>query len=114
MRKLLLLCLLAVPVLNPLGAQNKQLLYDFMEIPQALLLNPGAKAEYQWYAGIPLVSGISVQGRASGIAVNDLFADDGLDINDKVRDRAIRGLKPRDEFGTSVQDLMLQLSFSAG
>lgn len=111
MRKLLLLCLLAVPVLNPLGAQNRQLLYDFMEIPQALLLNPGAKAEYQWYAGIPLVSGISVQGRASGIAVNDLFADDGLDINDKVRDRAIRGLKPRDEFGTSVQAELLSGGF---
>ncbi len=111
MRQRLLTCLLAIGVLCKAEAQNKQLLYDFNEIPQALLLNPGTKAEYQWYAGVPLLSGISLQGRASGISVNDLFANDGLDINDKVRDRAIGGLKARDEFGTTVQAELLSGGF---
>jgi len=111
MRQQLFSCLFAIGVLGSLQSQNKQLLYDFMEIPQALLLNPGAKAEFQWYAGVPLLSGISGQGRASGITVNDLFANDGLDINDKVRDRAINGLKPRDEFGTTFQAELLSGGF---
>ncbi len=65
-------------------AQNKQVLYDFNEVPQALLLNPGLETSYDWYAGIPMLSGISVQAGTSGISVDDIFADDGLDINDKV------------------------------
>lgn len=111
MRQLLLTCFLASCALWHARSQNKQLLYDFNEIPQALLLNPGTKAEYQWYAGVPALSGLFVQGRASGISVNDLFADDGLDVNDKVRDRAINGLKPRDEFGATVQADLLSGGF---
>ncbi len=77
-------------------AQNKQLLYDYVEIPQALMLNPGMETGYDWYAGIPVISGIHTQAGTSGLSVNDIFADDGLDINDKVRDRAVFGLDIRD------------------
>ena len=84
-------------------AQNKQLLYDFTEIPQALMLNPGMETDFNWYAGIPVLSGISVQAGSSGISVNDLFANDGLDFNDKVRDRAINGLTPRDELSGAFE-----------
>ena len=84
-------------------AQNKQLLYDFTEIPQALMLNPGMETDFNWYAGIPALSGISFQAGSSGISVNDLFANDGLDFNDKVRDRAINGLTPRDELSGAFE-----------
>ena len=57
-------------------AQHKQLLYDFYEIPQSLMLNPGVKTPYKWHAGVPLLSGISIQAGTSGISVNDLFAND--------------------------------------
>lgn len=80
-----------------LHAQNKEVLYDFIEIPQALLLNPGMNASYNWYAGVPLISGIYAQGATSGLTVNDIFAADGLDINQKVRDRALYALNKRDE-----------------
>lgn len=83
--------------LNPSIAQNKQILYDFLEIPQALMLNPGMKTHYNWHAGLPLLSGISAQAATSGLAVNDIFANDGLDINDKVRDRAVYGMDIRDD-----------------
>ena len=84
-------------------AQNKQLLYDFTEIPQALMVNPGMENDFNWYAGIPVLSGISVQAGSSGISVNDLFANDGLDFNDKVRDRAINGMAIRDELSGTYQ-----------
>ena len=86
----------------PLLAQNKELLYDFTEIPQALLINPGMATSFSWYAGIPFASGIYGQAATSGITVNDLFANDGLDFNVKVRTRALNSLTKRDEFGETV------------
>lgn len=89
--------------ITTLCSQNKELLYDFTEIPQALLLNPGMQSSFSWYAGIPLASGIYGQAGSSGITVHDLFANDGLDINDKVRTRALNGMTQRDEFGETIQ-----------
>ena len=90
-------------VTSPLLAQNKQVLYDFTEIPQSLMLNPGIQTDFQWSAGIPLLSGLSGYGGSNGISVNDIFADDGLDINDKVRDRMVSGLSSKDEFSQNLQ-----------
>lgn len=84
-------------------AQNKQVLYDFNEIPQSLLLNSGMETDYKWYVGIPFLSGISGYAGSNGISVNDIFADDGIDINIKVRERALGTLKPNDEFSTTIQ-----------
>lgn len=92
-------------------AQNKQLLYNFNEIPQSLMVNPGGFVDYRWYAGAPLLSGISVQGGSSGISVNDIFADDGLDINDKVRNRAINGMRITDELSGTYQIELLSAGF---
>ena len=86
-----------------LQAQNKQLLYDFIEVPQALMLNPGMQTSYKWHAGIPMLSGVAAQAATSGISVNDLFANDGLDINDKVRNRAVNGLSKRDDVNGTYQ-----------
>jgi hypothetical protein len=84
-------------------AQNKQLLYDFVEIPQALMLNPGIQTDFKWYAGVPLISGISGYAGSSGIAPNAIFANDGVDINLKVRERMLNALSIRDEFSSNVQ-----------
>ena len=84
-------------------AQNKQLLYDFVEVPQALMLNPGMETGYNWYAGIPGISGIYGQAGTSGLSIDDIFANDGLDINDKVRDRAVFGLGIRDNQSVTSQ-----------
>lgn len=85
------------------AAQNKEVLYDYNEIPQALLLNPGMQTNFEWYAGIPGLSGISFQAGTSGVSVHDLFADDGLGFDFKVRDRVIYGMSIRDEVSTSYQ-----------
>lgn len=86
-----------------INAQNKQILYDFNEIPDALMLNPGMETDYQWYVGVPLVSGISAQAGSNGISVNDLFANDGVDFNTKIRDKVINGMSFRDDVSAVVQ-----------
>lgn len=105
------LCLLLVLCNVFVYAQNKQLLYDFKEIPQALLLNPGIEIGYKSYFGIPLLSGISFQAGSSGASVNDFFANDGVDINDKIRERALYGMGVRDELSGTYQLELLNAGF---
>lgn len=83
-------------------AQNKQLLYDFDEIPQTMLLNPGVHPSYKAYAGIPLLSGISFNAGMSEITVADLFRNDNVDFNTKVRN-AIDGISKDDYLSVNTQ-----------
>jgi hypothetical protein len=83
MRKVVfLICLF---IANNLIAQNKQLLYNFTDIPQSLMTNPGADVKYKWYAGVPFLSGISINVGSSGFSAYDLFANDGVDFSTKLR-----------------------------
>lgn len=66
-------------------SQNKEVLYNFTAIPQSLLVNPGADVSYKYYFGIPLLSGVSANLGSSSFSAYDLFADNGVDFNDKVR-----------------------------
>lgn len=72
-------------IANNLTAQNKQLLYNFTDIPQSLMTNPGADVKYKWYAGVPFLSGISMNVGSSGFSAYDLFANDGVDFTTKLR-----------------------------
>ncbi|MDP3358635.1 MAG: DUF5723 family protein [Lutibacter sp.] len=65
--------------------QNKQVLYDFAGLPQTLLLNPGAEVENKFHVGMPLFSQVSAQGGFTGFSTYDIFADNGIDINDKIK-----------------------------
>ncbi len=75
-------------------AQNKQLLYGFSEIPQALMLNPGGQVKNSGFFGIPMLSHIHVNAGTSGMTLYDLFADNGVDFNIKLQN-AIYNAKPR-------------------
>jgi hypothetical protein len=86
-----------------LGAQNKQLLYDFHEIPQSLMVNPGVKTLQKWHTGIPFISGLAIQAGTSGVTLNDLFANDGIDFTTKVQERVLDGMKRKDDFSTTSQ-----------
>jgi hypothetical protein len=66
-------------------AQNKAVLYNFTSIPQASLVNPGADVSYKFYFGVPALSGVSANLGSSSFSAYDLFANDGIDFNDKVR-----------------------------
>lgn len=65
-------------------AQNKQILYNFDQLPQTLLLNPGEIVSQKWHTGIPFLSGFSTHVGSSDITIYDIYADDGVSINDKV------------------------------
>jgi len=91
--------------------QNKSLLYDFSEIPQSLMVNPGVQSDFKWYAGVPALSHLSFQVGSSGLSANTLFANDGLDFNDKVRDRLIFGMSPNDELSGNYQIELLNIGF---
>lgn len=66
-------------------SQNKQILYNFTAVPQSLLTNPGSDFKYRVYVGIPLLSGISANIGSTGFSAHDLFANDGVDFNVKLR-----------------------------
>ncbi|TAI49687.1 DUF5723 family protein [Flagellimonas allohymeniacidonis] len=100
--KFLALCATAF-VATGLYSQNKQLLYDFYEIPQSLMVNPGVNAQEKWHVGVPVLSGLSFQAATSGVTVNDLFANDGIDFNVKVRERVLDALSRRDDFSSTSQ-----------
>lgn len=83
MRKLYLILIVAFQLSS--FAQNKEVLYNFTSIPQASLVNPGADVSYKFYFGIPVLSGISANIGSSNFSAYDLFANNGVNFNDKVR-----------------------------
>ena len=91
--------------------QNKQLLYDFTEIPQSMLINPGTQTDFKWYSGVPGISGLSFQIGSSGVSAYDLFAADGIDFNMKVRERLLGGMTTRDELSGTQQIELLNIGF---
>lgn len=111
MRLKRLFCTFILMGVGYLYGQNKQILYDFYEIPQSLMLNPGVKTSEKWHAGIPVLSGLSLQAGTSGVTVNDLFANDGIDFTTKVRERVLDAMTRRDDFSSTVQIELLNLGF---
>ncbi|MCP4883401.1 MAG: hypothetical protein GY908_06390 [Flavobacteriales bacterium] len=81
-------------------AQNMQILYDFDQMPQTLLLNPGSIVDYDKHIGVPLLSNIYAMGGSSSrdINYNNLVA--GTEGNTKI----LRNLR---ELGLSNDELFI-------
>ena len=94
-------------------AQNKQLLYGFHEIPQNLLINPGAPVTNNGFIGIPFLSHIHANLGMSKLTVYDVFADDGRDFNSKLKD-AIYAMKDTDYFAVNQQLDLFSAGFAFG
>lgn len=86
-------------------SQNKQILYGFDDIPQSLLVNPGAKVTQKKHYGIPFLSHIHVNGGSSGVSVYDIFKEGNDDINDRITQKIFE-MKNTDFF-TATQQLEL-------
>ena len=58
-------------------AQNNQILFDFNQLPQTLLLNPGAEVDYNKHFGVPFLSNIFVQAGATNkrITYNNIISN---------------------------------------
>lgn len=84
-------------------SQNRQVLYNWDEVlPQALMLNPGTLVDKQYHIGVPLLSQFHANFGSSGVSAFDIFANDGVDINTKIRN-TIFNLSPRDFFTVTQQ-----------
>jgi len=94
-------------------SQNKELLFGFTEIPQSLLINPGSEVTNKWYVGIPLLSHVHASIGFSGVSAFDLFADDGRDFNDKLRD-VVYNLNDSDFFEINQQLELFSGGFELG
>lgn len=105
--------LLIIFVSSSLFSQNKQLLYGFSEIPQSQLLNPGGKVKNDWYFGIPLLSHIHANLGFTGSTVYDVFANDGIDFNTKLRN-AVNKMEPTDFYSFNQQLEIFSGGFSFG
>ncbi len=81
--KNILFFLLILSIAKGIG-QNKQVLYNFAELPQTLLSNPGTEVKYKSHFGVPLFSGFSMDFGSSGFVLTDLFSIDNNNINDKI------------------------------
>jgi len=108
MRKLILLTsFLSVFYIS---AQNKQVLYDFAELPQTLLLNPAVEFHGNFHIGVPGLSQLSVHGGLSAFSGYDLLADNGVGINDKIRD-IYMSLDKTEFFSFNQQMELLNIGF---
>ena len=65
-------------------AQEKPILYDFVEIPQALLENPATKFNAEMHIGVPFLSKLHFKVNTFGISTYDLFAANSESINLKL------------------------------
>lgn len=91
-------------------AQNKQMLYNFDQLPQTLLLNPGEKVFQKWHSGIPFLSGFSTHLGSSDITVYDIYGDDNGSINDKVK-ALVYNLKSNDFAFINQQQELFNIGF---
>lgn len=111
MRKLVVL-VFTVSFLSVVTAQNKQLLYDFTELPQSLMLNPGSEVYNKSHIGIPLLSHIHFNYGLRGFTPSLLLANDGLDINYKLKN-LVNAISNNDHLVINQQMELLSVGWSS-
>ena len=109
MMRILLFFFISTLPLTAAG-QNKQLLYNFDDLPQTLMLNPGGETNFDMHIGFPLLSQIHLSAGSSGVTLHDIFKDDGGSINDRIR-RSIRKMDRNDFFSLNQQMEILSLGW---
>ncbi|MFC5684170.1 DUF5723 family protein [Flavobacterium sp. MAHUQ-51] len=94
-------------------SQNKQVLYNLTSVPQSMMLNPGADFKYSYYFGVPMLSGFSFKVGSSGFSAYDLFANDGVDFNQKLR-KVLNTTTKNDHAAINEQIELLNGGFKLG
>ena len=96
----------------PTVAQNMQILYDFDQLPQTLLLNPGSKVDYKKHFGVPLLSNLYMDIGSSNkdITYNSVISgSDGL--GDVLNKMYALGLQADDVFVFNQQIEVFNMGF---
>ena len=92
--------------------QNRPLLYNVDDLPQALLQNPGTKIDFTRHIGVPFFSQVHLFAGSTGVTAHDIFDDSGSDINDRVQN-AMNRLTSRDFFSVNQQLEVLSFGWKA-
>ncbi|WP_299129295.1 DUF5723 family protein [uncultured Winogradskyella sp.] len=106
-------CVVFYFVLSSAFSQNKQLLFGFTDIPQSILLNPSTTLANNGFIGIPLLSKNHFSFGASGVSAYDIFINDGVDFNTKLRN-AVFNLDRNDFFTLNQQTDIFSGGFAFG
>ena len=87
-------------------SQNQKILYGFAEMPNTLMVNPGAETNFKFHAGIPALSGLFFNIGSSEATISDLFLDDNSSFTSKFTKLAER-LTERDflDFNAKIEIL---------
>lgn len=111
MRKITLLFIFLVSI--NCFSQNKQILYNLTSVPQSLMTNPGSDVKYTWFVGIPFLSGVSANIGSSSFSAYDLFANNGVDFNTKLRN-VIASTSRNDKIAINEQLEVISAGFKIG
>lgn len=91
-------------------SQNKKFIFGNNDVPQSLLLNPGEEVSYKKHIGIPFVSGLYFNIGSNNLTVKDIVSDDGVDINDKIRNLIFK-LKSTDYITVNEQVDVINIGY---
>jgi hypothetical protein len=105
------LCLCGFFLASLCHGQNKQLLYNVNELPQTLMLNPGANINFDGHFGIPFLSQFHLSAGSSGVNVHDIFENStNTTINQRVGN-TIKRLRSTDFFTFNQQLEIISLGW---
>ena len=91
-------------------SQSNRILYGFAELPQNLMVNPGAETNFSLHIGMPLLSGINVHAGTTNFTLSDLFLSDGNPFKSKLG-TLINKLTNDDYININAQIDLINLGF---
>ncbi len=95
-----------------LSGQNMQILYDFNDLPQTLMLNPGSETELEKHLGVPLLSNLYLSVGASNKNINYNNVIAGADNEDEIlRNVYDQNLSGQDVFKLNQQIEVFSMGF---
>ncbi|WP_378186768.1 DUF5723 family protein [Aquimarina sp. W85] len=83
-------------------AQNKAGLYDYADLPQSLLSNPGTMVTFNGHVGVPLGSQFYISAGLKGGSLFDIVANDERTIDEKISEK-LRELTSDDYLAVTQQ-----------
>ena len=93
--------------------QNRPLLYNVDDLPQALLQNPGTRIDFTKHIGVPFFSQIHLFAGSTGVSAYDIFNDENPNVNQRVQDVMDR-ITAGDYFSVNEQLEVLSFGWKMG
>ena len=93
--------------------QNRPLLYNVDDLPQALLQNPGTRIDFTRHIGVPFFSQFHVFAGSTGVTAYDVFQEGDSNINDRITEVMDR-LGPGDFFSVNEQLEVFSVGWKVG